>query len=85
MAVKSTYLTVNNPKEQVSFDSTGLRCKINEINFTQKSSLEDREIKEVLNICKKYHASNLDTLIIKDNNILTIWMEETEENIPFFD
>lgn len=33
-------------------------------------------MKDALNICKKYHNININTLIVKDKEQLTIWIEE---------
>ena len=79
MPGKSTYFDTKYFTEEGVFDSSGLECTINNSDFRKGDSLRNFQIKDVLNICKKYHRLNVNTLIIKDAEILTIWIEKKFE------
>ena len=76
MPGKSTYLNATYFNKEGVFDSSGFECTINNSYFRKGNSLSNQDIKEVLNICKKYHNCDLSTLIVKDQETLTIWIEE---------
>lgn len=76
MSGKTTYLTTKDFKEKGIVAASGFECTINNSYFRKSDSLSNRQIKEILDICKKYHSFDINTLIIKDGGILTIWVEE---------
>ena len=81
MPGKTTYLTTKDFKERGSLAESGFECTINNSFFRKSDSLNDSRIKEVLDICNKYHTINLNTLIVKDKETLTIWIEESKKTI----
>ncbi|MGD1919622.1 MAG: hypothetical protein ACFCAD_12465 [Pleurocapsa sp.] len=76
MSGKTTYLTTSDFTEQVTLSPSNFECSINNSNFRKGDSLRHEKIKEVLDICKKYHKLNINTLVVKDTELLTIWIEE---------
>lgn len=76
MSGKTTYFTTRDFTEKGVLAPSGFEYTINNSYFRKGDSLSDRQIKDVLDICKKYHALNIDTLIVKEEETLTIWIEE---------
>ena len=76
MPGKTTYLTNKDFIEKGTIALSGFECTINNSFFRKSDSLSNRQIKEVLNICKKYHSFDINTLIVREEEILTIWIEE---------
>ena len=79
MPGKTTYLTTKDFKEKGTLANSGFECTINNSFFRKGDSLNGHQIKEVLDICSKYHTFNINTLIVKDEELLTIWIEEKSE------
>lgn len=79
MPGKSTYLTADDFTEKSVLEPSGFECTINNSYFRKGDSLNNQKIKEVLSICQKYHSLNINTLIIKDQEILTIWIENMSD------
>ena len=77
MSGKTTYLTTKDFKEKGIVAASGFECTINNSYFRKGDSLSGHRIKEVLDICNKYHTFDINTLIVKDKELLTIWIEES--------
>lgn len=81
MAAKITYLKTEDFEQQGVFNHLGSECEINNLFFRKGDTLRDYEIKQVLDICNKYHKFDINTLIIKGEQELTIWIEEKSKRI----
>ena len=75
MAGKTTYFTVESFAEQAAFSDSGLST-IDNIEFRKGDTFVDLEIRKVLDTCNKYNNFGVNTLIVKKDNELTIWIEE---------
>ena len=80
MAGKTTYLTTSEFTDRGIFDSSKLECTIDNVCFRKGDSLSNIQIKEALDICKKYNGFNINTLIIKDRETLIVWIEEKSKS-----
>ena len=76
MAGTITYFTVENFAEQAVFSDSDLKCTINNIVFRKGDIFANLEIKKVIDTCKKYNNFGVNTLIVKKDKELTIWIEE---------
>ena len=76
MPGKTTYLTISDFTERGVIGSSGLEYNINNFSFRKGDSLGHHQIKEMLDTCKKYHNIDINTLIVKDEKNLTLWIEE---------
>ena len=76
MAGKITYFTVEDFAKGGVFNDSGLKCTINNVVFRKGDAFADIEIKKVLDTCNKYNNFGVNTLIVKKENELTIWIEE---------
>ena len=75
MAGKTTYFTVENFAEQAAFSDSGLST-IDNVVFRKGNTFANLEIKKVLDTCNKYNNFGVNTLIVKKDNEITIWIEE---------
>ena len=75
MAGITTYFTVENFTQKGVFSDSGLST-IDNVVFRKGDTFRDFEIKKVLDICNKYNNFGVNTLIVKKQNELTIWIEE---------
>ncbi|MCC0176908.1 hypothetical protein I4641_07940 [Waterburya agarophytonicola K14] len=76
MTGKNTYLSISEFNDKSQFDSSNLECTIDGIFFRKSDALNASNITSILSICKKYNNFDIDTLIVKNNDKLTIWIEE---------
>ena len=71
----TTYLTIENFTQKGLFSDSGLST-IDNVVFRKGNTFADFEIKKVLDTCNKYNNFGVDTLIVKKDNELTIWIAE---------
>ena len=76
MAGNTTYFTLENFTKQGVFDDSGSKCTVKDIVFVKGDTFADVEIKKVLDTCNEYNNFGVNTLIVKKENKLTIWIEE---------
>lgn len=76
MAGKITYFTVEDFEKRGVFSDSGSKCTVNNAVFRKGDVFADIEIKKVLDTCNKYNNFGVDTLIVKKENELTIWIQE---------
>jgi len=81
MPGKTTYLTISDFTERGVIDSSGLEYNLNNFSFRKGDSLGHHQIKEILDTCKKYHNIDINTLIVKDEKNLTLWIEEKSKRV----
>ena len=79
MAVKITYFKKEDFLQQGEFNQFASECKINNLAFRKGDTLKNHEIKQVLDICNKYNGFDINTLIVKGEDDLTIWIEEKSQ------
>ncbi len=79
MAGKITYFNTEEFNQQGVFNHLGSECKINDLVFRKGSTLAHLEIKQVLDTCNKYSNFDINTLIVKSEDDLTIWIEEKSQ------
>ena len=76
MTGKITYFTIKDFAEKGVFDDSSSKCIINDAVFRKSDTFADFEIKKALDTCNKYNNFGVDTLVVKKDNELTIWIEE---------
>ena len=76
MAGKITYFTVEDFASKGVFSDSDLKCTVNNVVFRKGDVFADIEIKKALDTCNKYNSFGVDTLIVKKENELTIWIQE---------
>lgn len=76
MAVKITYFKTEEFYQLGVFNQHRTECKLNELVFIKGDTLGHHEIKQVLDTCNKYNSFDINTLIIKGEDDLTVWIEE---------
>jgi len=81
MPGKNIYLSVDDFNDRGIFKSSGLECTIDNLVFRKGDTVEHLRIKEILDLCKKYHSFNRNTLIVKYKNYLTICIEENNKQV----
>lgn len=81
MTGKNSYFTINDFINQGIFDEPKTECKINNLFYRKGDSFEHYQIKSVLEICNKYNSLNINTLIVKSQEHLTVWIEEKFKTI----
>ena len=74
---RTTYFAVEDLTQQGAFNDSGSKCAIDNIIFRKGDTFADIEIKQVLDTCNKYNNSGVNTLIVKKENELTIWIEDS--------
>ena len=62
------------------FNQFHSECKLNNLVFRKSETLKHQEIKQVLDTCKKYNNFGVNTLIVKGESDLTIWIEQTSQS-----
>ncbi|MEM8675594.1 MAG: hypothetical protein AAGF83_17230 [Cyanobacteria bacterium P01_G01_bin.67] len=79
MAAKITYLVIEDFNQRVDFTHHSSECKINALVFRKGNTFFLQEIKQVLDTCNKYTSFDINTLIVKGESDLTIWIEEKSQ------
>ena len=82
MAGKITYFKTEDFNSKGAFNEFKSECKINNLVFRRGDSLKHHEIKQVLDTCKKYNDFDINTLIVKGKEDLTIWIEQKSQRSP---
>ena len=84
MAGKITYLNKEEFLQQGEFDQFATECKLDGLVFRRGDTSKPHEIKQVLDTCNKYNKFDTNTLIIKGDNELTVWVEEKSQRSATF-
>lgn len=79
MVNKITYFKIEDFYQTADFRHQGSECKINDLVFRKGNTFGHHEIKQVLDICNKYQNFDTNTLIIKGEQELTIWIEDKSQ------
>ena len=79
MAGITTYFTVEDFAQKGVFSDSGLST-VDDVVFRKGNTFAEFEIKKVLDICNKYNNFGVNTLIVKKENELTIWIEDSAFN-----
>lgn len=79
MAGKITYFETEEFNQLGVFNQLGSECKINDLVFRKGATLAHLEIKQVLDTCNRYNNFDINTLIVKSEDDLTIWVEEKSQ------
>ncbi len=80
MASKITYIKTEDFETRRVLGSSSSECTLNNLLFRKSDAFDHHQIKEVLDICNKYNGFNINTLVVKSQDILTIWIEEKSKN-----
>lgn len=62
------------------FAQENLEYITNDFVFIRKDSLELRRLEETRNICQKYSKLNLNTIVVRSSEHLTVWVEDREKS-----
>ena len=76
MPSKTTYFKTEEFYQLGELNQHSSECKINNLMFRKGDTLGHHEIKQVLDTCNKYNKLDINTLIVKGENDLTVWIEE---------
>ena len=85
MAGKITYFKTEEFNQLGVFNQLGSECTINDLVFRKGATLAHLEIQQVLDTCNKYSNFGINTLIVKSEDDLTIWIEEKSQRPIFQD
>lgn len=80
MAGKITYFKTEDFEQRGEFNQSHSECKLNDLVFIKGETLKHDEIKQVLDTCNKYTGFDINTLIIKGEEDLTIWIEQKAQS-----
>ncbi len=80
MASKITYIKTEDFETRRVLGSSSSECTLNSLFFRKSDAFGYHQIKEVLEICNKYNGFNINTLVVKGQDSLTIWIEEKSKN-----
>ena len=83
MASKITYIKTEDFETRRVLGSSNSECTLNNLFFRKSDAFSHHQIQEVLDICNKYNGFNINTLVVKSQDILTIWIEEKSKNTQF--
>ena len=79
MVSKITYLKTEDFNHRGVFNRFHSECKLDDLVFRKGNTLKHHEIKQVLDTCNKYNSFNINTLIVKGEENLTIWIEQKSQ------
>lgn len=79
MTGKTTYLKTEDFRQRGNFNRFDSECRIDNLVFRKGDTLPQQDIQQVLDICNKYNKFDINTLIIKSGDNLTIWIEEKSQ------
>ncbi|MEO0927811.1 MAG: hypothetical protein AAFY63_18260 [Cyanobacteria bacterium J06643_13] len=79
MSGKITYFKTDDFEQRGEFNQFHSECKLNNLVFRKGDTLKHHDIKQVLDTCNKYNSFDINTLIIKGEEDLTIWIEHKSQ------
>ena len=79
MAGKITYFKTEDFKHRGVFNQFYSECKLDNLVFVKGDTLKHSEIRQVLDTCNKYNSFDINTLIVKGEDDLTIWIEQKSQ------
>ena len=82
MSGKITYFKTEDFNQRGEFNQFHSECKLDDLVFRKGDTVNQLEIKQVLDICKKYNGFDMNTLIVKSEEYLTIWIEQKSQPSP---
>ena len=85
MPGKIIYFKTEEFNQRGEFNQFASECKINNLMFRKGDAFKHHEIKRVLDTCNKYNGFDVNTLIVKGEDDLTIWIEEKSKRLAFED
>lgn len=79
MTGKITYFKAEDFNRRGAFNQFYSECQLDNTAFRKGDVLKHEEIQLVLDTCKKYNNFGTNTLIVKDETTLTIWIEQISQ------
>ena len=76
MTAKVTFIIEKELNNRVALDSSDTICTLNNLHFRKSEAFPGSKIKKVLDICNDYKANNVNTLLVRNKDLLTIWIED---------
>lgn len=76
MPSKISYFRTEHFLETADFNASGSKCTIDGLGFKKGDTFGHQETERVIIICNQYKDSDLNTLLVKGEDSLTIWVEE---------
>lgn len=76
MPSKTSYFKTERFLKEATFDRSGLKCVIKNRIFKKDDSWTHDESEKVINLCSQYRNNEIDTLVVKGKNDLTVWIED---------
>ena len=79
MPGKIIYLNQEDFNQRGVFNQFHSECELDGSAFRKNDTFKHQEIKQVLETCKKYNNFGVNTLMIKSESDLTIWIEQISQ------
>ena len=79
MPARTTSFTVKDFEQRGVFNQSDSECQIDDLLFRKSSVYENKEIKQVLDICKKHNSLGFNILVVRSMSDLTIWVEKKSQ------
>ena len=76
MTGTTTYLESKELVQKGTFNKSGSEYTLDNMVFRKSKTWNDGDIEQAKDACNKYHKFDLSTLIVKEENKLTIWIEK---------
>lgn len=76
MTGTTTYLESKELDQKGTFNQSGSEYTLDNIVFRKSKTWNGGEIEQAKDACNKYHKFDLNTLIVKEENKITIWIEK---------
>ncbi|WP_019508425.1 hypothetical protein [Pleurocapsa sp. PCC 7319] len=79
MTGKNTWLTTENSTPKEFLDQSNSEFSLNDLVWRKVDNFKHNQILEVLDICQKYNELDVNTFVVRSQENLTIWIEETSK------
>ena len=79
MTGKNTWLTTENSTPREFLDQSNSEFSLNDLVWRKVDNFKHNQILEVLDICQKYNELDINTFVVRSQENLTIWIEETSK------
>ena len=76
MEGKISYLVLKKFHQQGTVDSSGSKYTMDGSTFSKGETFDKEEIKQALQICNQHSREKTNTLIVKDEGSVVIWVED---------
>lgn len=82
MPSRTSYFKTERFLKEASFDRSGLKCVSEDRVFQKDDTWTHDEADKVINLCSQYRNDEIDTIVVKGEKDLTVWIEDKSTAIP---